>query len=517
MSSVYGLGAYSPYMQYTWQSASSSSSSLANALTSATSMSGSGMAGQISSMVALTRYAMEKMGISENGNVTFSQISKYRNELSQSFDTALRAAMSSVGIQNMSGLTFTISGTGDISVQSDNPSDRQAAQSYIDAHPELGRNLIKAISDEGVTLTSAISFRLSGSSFVVLAPEVEDLTVALEKKVGLADTLREGLAALGVPMDGGLRLTFNEDGNLAVDGEMENAEAVNAWLAEQDELTEELKKLVTEAGTTLEGLALILPASGAMTAEAKPRNTEELRDSLEKSLAATDLGRSLRDGLKAEGLLGSTGSVHLTFDASGKLTVDAGTENADAINAWLAEQSETAEALRAACEKAGVTTDAVSFTLNAAGDVAVSLSEQPASDREQLNAARTAFAKMGNEAKALLEGLAALSIDLNAEFTIKINDDGSVTIGGTHPDIAKIQKVFDNNAALVKTYSQIEALSGLDQARAAMNISPSAMRKSLQMESLAVAWWSGSMSNSYFGTYSGQNGLSLLSGLNISV
>ena len=92
-----------------------------------------------------------------------------------------------------------------------------------------------------------------------------------------------------------------------------------------------------------------------------------------------------------------------------------------------------------------------------------------------------------------------------------------MTIGGTHPDIAKIQKVFDSNAGLVKTYSQIEALSGLDQARAAMNISPSAMRKSLQMESLAVAWWSGGMSNSYFGTYSGQNGFNMLSGLNISV
>lgn len=517
MSSVYGLGAYSPYMQYTWQSASSSSSSLANAQTSATSMSGSGMAGQISSMVALTRYAMEKMGISEDGNVTFSQISKYRNELSQSFDTALRAAMSSVGIQNMSGLTFTISATGDISVRSDNPSDRQAAQSYIDAHPELGRNLIKGISDEGVTLTSAISFRLSGSGFVVLAPEAEDLTVALEKKAGLADTLREELTALGVPMDGGLRLTFNEDGKLVVDGETENADAANAWLAEQDELTEELKKLVADAGTALDGLALILPASGSMTAEATPRNTEELRNSLENALAATDLGRSLRDGLKAEGLLGSTGSVHLTFDANGTLTVDGEMENADAINAWLAGQDEMAKTLRDACEKAGVKETTASFALNAAGDVAVSLSEQPASDREQLNAARKAFAKMGKEASALREGLAALSIDLNAEFTIKINDDGSVTIGGTHPDIAKIQKVFDSNAGLVKTYSQIEALSGLDQARAAMNISPSAMRKSLQMESLAVAWWSGGMSNSYFGTYSGQNGFNMLSGLNISV
>lgn len=517
MSSIYGLGAYSPYMQYTWQSASSSSSLLSNAQTTAASLSGSGMAGQISSMVALTRYAMEKMGISENGNVTFSQISRYRNELSQSFDTALRSAMSSAGIQNMSGLTFTLSSTGSISVQSDNPSDRQTAQAYIDAHPELGRNLIKAISEEGTTLTSTVSFRLNGGRFVVLAPEAEDLTASLEKNAGLADTLREGLTALGVSVDDALRLRFDEDGKLTVGDETENADAVNAWLAEQSELTEELKKLVADAGTTLDNLVLILPASGAMTAEVTPRDTEALQDSLETSLAATDLGASLRNGLKAEGLIGSTGSVPLRFDASGRLTVDAAMENADAINAWLAEQSETSEALRAACEKAGVTASEVSFTLGAAGDLSVAISERTASDREQLSAAQAAFSRMGNEAKALQEGLEALSIDLNAEFTIKINSDGSVTIGGTHPDIAKIQKVFDDNPDLVKTYSQIEALSGLDQARAAMNISPSAMRKSLQMESLAVAWWSGGMSNSYFGTYSGTNGFSLLSGLNMSV
>ena len=157
-----------------------------------------------------------------------------------------------------------------------------------------------------------------------------------------------------------------------------------------------------------------------------------------------------------------------------------------------------------------------SFTLTAAGELQASVSGQQAG-KDELDAARAAFAKMSDEAKSLQDGLAALSIDLDAEFTIKINSDGTVTIGGVHPDVEKIQKVFDNNKDLVKTYSQIEALAGLDEARAAMNISPSAMRKTLQMESIAAAWWSGSMSNSYFGTYSGQNGLSLLSGLNMNI
>ena len=240
MSSINGLGAYSPYMQYNWQSASSSSSSLGNAQTALTSMSGQGMLGQISSMVELTRYAMEQMGLDDNDRVTFSQISKYRNELSQSFDTELRSALSAAGIQNMNGLTFTLSPSGSITVQSDNASDKLAAQAYIDAHPELGQSLIKGISDEGVTLTSTVSFRLSGSSFIVLEPEAEDLTVALGDNAELSDKLREGLEALGVEMGDGLGLSFNEDGQLVVDPDTPNAEAANAWLAEQTELTDEL-------------------------------------------------------------------------------------------------------------------------------------------------------------------------------------------------------------------------------------------------------------------------------------
>ena len=516
MSSINGLGAYSPYMQYNWQSASSSSSSLGNAQTALTSMSGQGMLGQISSMVELTRYAMEQMGLDDNDRVTFSQISKYRNELSQSFDTELRSALSAAGIQNMNGLTFTLSPSGSITVQSDNASDKLAAQAYIDAHPELGQSLIKGISDEGVTLTSTVSFRLSGSSFIVLEPEAEDLTVALGDNAELSDKLREGLEALGVEMGDGLGLSFNEDGQLVVDPDTPNAEAANAWLAEQTELTDELKKLIADAGADTESVTLTLPASGSMTAEVAPQGNKDLQEKLQKALDEAELGQSLRDGLKAEGLIGASGSLSLSFDADGNLVVDPETENAEAINAWLAEQTETVDALRAACKEAGVDETKASFTLTAAGELQASVSGQQAG-KDELDAARAAFAKMSDEAKSLQDGLAALSIDLDAEFTIKINSDGTVTIGGVHPDVAKIQKVFDNNKDLVKTYSQIEALSGLDEARAAMNISPSAMRRTLQMESIAAAWWSGSMSNSYFGTYSGQNGLSLLSGLNMNI
>ena len=91
-----------------------------------------------------------------------------------------------------------------------------------------------------------------------------------------------------------------------------------------------------------------------------------------------------------------------------------------------------------------------------------------------------------------------------------------VTVVSDSADKAKIQQFFDDNPALVKQYQQIEALSGLDDARKAMQIAPSEMRKRIEVESMA-AWWSGSdSSSSYFGSYSDGN-MSVLAGLNLSV
>lgn len=59
-------------------------------------------------------------------------------------------------------------------------------------------------------------------------------------------------------------------------------------------------------------------------------------------------------------------------------------------------------------------------------------------------------------------------------------------------------------------------MSGIDDARKAMQIAPNEMRKRIQIESMA-AWWAGSNdASSYFGNYANGN-LSMLSGLNLNV
>ncbi len=42
---------------------------------------------QIESMVELTKYAMDAMGVDKNGRVTFNQISKYSQKLQSEFPT----------------------------------------------------------------------------------------------------------------------------------------------------------------------------------------------------------------------------------------------------------------------------------------------------------------------------------------------------------------------------------------------------------------------------------------------
>ena len=111
----------------------------------------------------------------------------------------------------------------------------------------------------------------------------------------------------------------------------------------------------------------------------------------------------------------------------------------------------------------------------------------------------------------------SLAVSSDAKFTLKANENGSISVESSDAATkAAVQKFFDNNPALVKKFGQIQALSGLDDARKSLQVSPSDLRKRIEVESMA-AWWagSGSTSNS-FGNYS-DGSLSMLNGLNLSV
>jgi hypothetical protein len=230
---------------------------------------------------------------------------------------------------------------------------------------------------------------------------------------------------------------------------------------------------------------------------------------------STEFNNAVREGLGGLGVSDPT-ALTFTLSADGALTAS-GADSGDVAGAqaWLNANARLGKDLRARLDAAGAAADApVVMTLVHAGKLKVTGAESP--DTEDLAAVQGALD--GSAAgKAIHDGLGSLAVAEDAAFTLKVNADGGVTIESADPAVkAAVQRFFDGNPELVKKFRQIEALSGLDDARKAMQISPSEMRRRIEIESLA-SWWAGTGNgNASFGSYS-NDGLSILSGLNLSV
>lgn len=379
-------------------------SSTASSLSSL--FSGSSITNQLSSMVELTKYAMDAMGLASNSRVTFSQISRYREQLQSEFSQAVRDGLAQTGIHDLSGLTFSLDNDGKLSAVGANAQDRTAAQAWLDANPGLGTDLRAALQEAGVDGETPVEFRLSttGRMSVVNSTNTS-IQSALDGNTALTKDLRAELDELGISLTTPLELSFDEDGNLAIRGDHDAGASINQWLKENPTLADAVK--------------------------------EEL-------------------------------------------------------------------------EKRNVGISDVSLRLAAEGNVQIAVSNGA------LNDIQAVLDKNSDAGKKLVTGLDGLGVDPNITFSLQIGDDGSLTVISDHTDRDKVQRFFDENPELVKKYRQIEALSGIDDARKAMQLAPSDMRKRIQIESMA-SWWADSGSTtSYFGAYSEGN-LSLLSGLNLSV
>ena len=262
---------------------------------------------------------------------------------------------------------------------------------------------------------------------------------------------------------------------------------------------------LTDAGIDAESAVNLRVGSGG-----KLSVINTTADNMQSALNSNaDLTNDLRAALKKMGV-DMTNGLNFKLDDEGNLAVGNDVEQAEAINQWLKENPKLADAVKAQLEKRDVDASAVSLRLNSEGPVQISV------NNAGLNDIQAVLDKQGEAGKKLHDGLDSLGVDPNIKFSIQVNDDGSVTVISDHADRDKVQQFFDDNPDLIKKYRQIETLSGIDDARKAMQVSPTAMRKRIQIESMA-AWWADSGSaSSYFGNYSGGN-LSLLSGLNLNV
>lgn len=404
---ISGISSYNDIM-YQWQneklkSTGSSSSQPSSMMTSILGGSSS-MTSQISSLVELTKYAMNAMGLDSNSRVTFNQISKYREQLQNEFNEGVKKGLAESGITDLYSLSFTLDANGKLVATGSNASDRKIAQAWLDANPSFGEDLRKSLTQAGIDEKKEIEFTISSTGRMTLVDKDSALVQAnIDKKEDLGDTFRKNLKEAGIELNGFVEFIFDEEGVFKARGDSENIEKINSWLANN-------------------------PDMGASVKDALGKNVE-------------------------------TGSVSLKLGAEGNFQA----------TLHNAENKDIQELL----DKSAI------------GD-------------------------------SLHNGLSSLGIDPDISFSIQFKADGSINIVSDHKDRDKVQKFFEDNPELIKKYQQIEALTGIDDARKAMQISPSAMRKRIQIESIA-AWWTDSGSAaSYFGNYQ-DNSLSLLSGLNLKI
>ena len=60
----------------------------------------------------------------------------------------------------------------------------------------------------------------------------------------------------------------------------------------------------------------------------------------------------------------------------------------------------------------------------------------------------------------------SLTVGSDAKFTLQTDSDGNIVVESSDAATkAAVQSFFDSNPSIVKKYAQIEALSGLDDAR----------------------------------------------------
>ena len=98
---------------------------------------GISMTDQVSSMIELTRYAMDAMGLAADSRVTFTQRARYREQLQSEFDQGVSDGLKALGVADPDALQFTLQTNDDGTVSVAGDSRDKDIQNFFDNNPEL--------------------------------------------------------------------------------------------------------------------------------------------------------------------------------------------------------------------------------------------------------------------------------------------------------------------------------------------------------------------------------------------
>ena len=361
----------------------------------------------VSSMIELTKYAMDAMGVGSNARVTFSQVQQYKSQLEEGFGAALQKGLDSFGVAKDAPFSVTLSEDGKVLVDSSHP-DKAKIQSYFDANPDYGKQMRKDLEAKGIDAKTPVKFNVSSTGALsVVSNSQNSLQNYFNQNAVLGTDLHKALQELEIDTTKPFSMSLNAEGKLTVTGDHPDKEKIQQYLDENPsvvaDVQEILSKLDFAEGTECD---FTVGADAKITAKVKSQNEND--KAIADYFASKDYGTTFKNGLD----------------------------------------------------------------------------------------------KIG--------------IDKNISFRLTLDAYGKVKVAGDHPDIAKVQKFFDDNPEMAKQYQQIQALADLDAARKAMSINPNEMRKRIEVESMAAWWGNSGNGGSSIGDFSGGN-LSVMSGLNMRV
>ncbi len=229
MSNVSGVSSYTSAL-YQWQnqklststsSSSSSSSSTSSSSTLSQLLSGSSISSQLSSMVELTKYAMDAMGLDSDSRVTFSQITKYRDQLNTEFNTAVKEGLAKLGVSDPSSVTFTLASDGSLTASSTNATDQANVQAWLKNNATIGKDLRTALTTAGVSSSTAVSMTVDSNGKLTAASSTDSSILSSVQAVlnnsTLGQTLKSGMDGLAVGSDAKFTLQTDSNGNIVVE------------------------------------------------------------------------------------------------------------------------------------------------------------------------------------------------------------------------------------------------------------------------------------------------------------
>ena len=213
-----------------------------NLLSQASQFSSDGsVTDQLSSLVRLTRYAMDSMGLAKDSKVTFSQLQNYCDEVQEKFQSAVKDGLAALSV-DLGNVSFFMSDNGVITAHSASKVNEALAQLALDSDPQAVKALHNALLTIGVG-EKGLNFSLASDGSITTLGESASQQSVLDSQHVTAAKLVSRLTSQRVDPNIGFSLQCNDDDSLSVNcSDSQYASVLQAFFEENSSLVADYQR-----------------------------------------------------------------------------------------------------------------------------------------------------------------------------------------------------------------------------------------------------------------------------------